>query len=401
MGDATSSTPQATAGTSKSLTALGLGGFVILGLPDGMWGTAWPAMRTTFHQPLSSLGLILLCATAGGLVTSLGTGASIRRFGVGRQLAAAGLLAAVGGTLLATAAVWAMVLVGAVLVGAAAGLLDTGLNTVIALAGRLRLLNMLHGAYGVGSALGPLVVTVAILATSWRSAYVLLIALELALAYGWWRTRSHWDPANADTDAEAEPVDVRSDDEPTRHVGALIALGVATFFFYTGLEVTAGQWAASFFRGPLHLTAGSTGPAVFVYWGSLTVARFAVAIPRRTPSPNLLIRIGCVGGLLASALIWWAPSIGVVLIAFAVLGATLAPVFPALVTLTPIRIGARRAQHAIGWQIAAATVGASGLSAIAGVILQHAGLLRLGPCLAAIALAMVACIVASELLSRR
>jgi hypothetical protein len=105
-----------------------LGGFVILGLPDGMWGTAWPAMRTTFHQPLSSLGLILLCATAGGLVTSLGTGASIRHFGVGRQLAAAGLLAAVGGTLLATAAVWAIVLVGALLIGAAAGLLDTGLK---------------------------------------------------------------------------------------------------------------------------------------------------------------------------------------------------------------------------------------------------------------------------------
>src|SRR5437868_9039671 len=147
--DTTTATPSPGAAASRSLTGLGLGGFVILGLPDGMWGTAWPAMRATFHQPLSSLGLVLLCATAGGLVTALGTGASIRRFGVGRQLAAAGLLAAAGATLLATAAVWWMVLVGALLIGAAAGLLDTGLNTVIALSGRLRLLNMLHGAYGV------------------------------------------------------------------------------------------------------------------------------------------------------------------------------------------------------------------------------------------------------------
>ena len=182
------------AGTSRTLAALGLGGFVVLGLPDGMWGTAWPAMRHTFHQPLGSLGLILVFGTAGNLVTSLSTGRTLRRFGVGRLLVVAGLIAATGALLLGVASVWAMVLIGALLLGMAAGLLDTGLNTVIALSGRLRLLNMLHGAYGVGSALGPLVVTAAILITSWRPAYVLLIVLELLLAYGWWRTSSHWTP---------------------------------------------------------------------------------------------------------------------------------------------------------------------------------------------------------------
>jgi len=281
----------------------------------------------------------------------------------------------------------------------AAGLLDTGLNTVIALSGRLRLLNMLHGAYGVGSALGPLVVTAAILITSWRPAYALLIALELLLAYGWWRTSSHWTPEVA---GDGENVaDAVPDDGPTTHVGLLVALGVGAFFFYTGLEVTAGQWAASFFRGPLGLSAGAAGPAVFAYWGSLTAARFAVAIPRRTPSPVLLVRIGCVGGLAASALIWWAPSTTAVIVGFALLGAVLAPVFPALVTLTPVRIGAAKAQHAIGWQIAGANVGAAGLSAFTGLILQHAGLRTLGPCLVVIALVLIGCNAALELLSRR
>jgi fucose permease len=387
---------------SRTLAALGLGGFVVLGLPDGMWGTAWPAMRHTFHQPLGSLGLILVFGTIGNLVTSLSTGRTLRRFGVGRLLVVAGLIAATGALLIAIASVWAMVLIGALLLGMAAGLLDTGLNTVIALSGRLRLLNMLHGAYGVGSALGPLVVTAAILITSWRPAYVLLIVLELLLAYGWWRTSSHWTPEVADDgESVAAGEGTVSEDGPTRHVGLLVGLGVTAFFFYTGLEVTAGQWAASFFRGPLGLSAGAAGPAVFAYWGALTAARFGIAIPRRTPNPVLLVRLGCVGGLAASAIIWWAPSTAVVIVGFALLGAVLAPVFPALVTLTPIRIGHARAQHAIGWQIAGANVGAAGISAFTGIILQHEGLRTLGPCLVVIAVALIGCNAALELLSRR
>ena len=86
---------------------------------------------------------------------------------------------------------------------------------------------------------------------------------------------------------------------------------------------------------------------------------------------------------------------------FALLGAVLAPVFPALVTLTPVRIGPARAQHAIGWQIAGANVGAAGLSAFTGLILQHEGLRTLGPCLVVIAIVLIACNAGLELLSRR
>ncbi len=48
-------------------------------------------------------------------------------------------------------------------------------------------------------------------------------------------------------------------------------------------------------------------------------------------------------------------------IAFVVLGGALAGVFTALITLIPGRIGERRAQHVIAWQVgAAAPGGASG-----------------------------------------
>src|SRR5271155_2214686 len=71
--------------------------------------------------------------------------------------------------------------------GASAGMMDAGLNTAIALTGRQRLLNLLHGAYGVGTALGPLVVTAAILTGSWRPAYLALTGLDLGIAGCWLR----------------------------------------------------------------------------------------------------------------------------------------------------------------------------------------------------------------------
>jgi fucose permease len=82
------------------------------------------------------------------------------------------------------------------------------------------------------------------------------------------------------------------------------------------------------------------------------------------------------------------------------MGAAIAPVFPALVTLTPLRIGVGRTHRVIGWQVAAANVGGASVSALVGVILQHEGLRTLGGCLFVIAILTILCNVGLELLSR-
>jgi fucose permease len=280
------------------------------------------------------------------------------------------------------------------------------LNTVIALTGRLRLLNLLHGAYGVGAAIGPLLVTVAIVVTSWRGGYLVMVALELVLAVGWWLTREQWNvvappaalSAGSDVSAASDESTAITD-EPTG-VGVLAALGVVMFFCYTGAEMGAGAWAASFLRGYFHLSAGLAGPAVFAYPAALTLGRFATAVPKKTLNPNLAVWIGLGGGVAGALLIWWSPSVAVVVIALALTGFCFAPVFPAMVTLTPIRLGARRAHRVIGWQIAAANVGGSGLSAGIGFVLQHEGLHLFGPSLLVILSLGLLCNVALELVSR-
>jgi fucose permease len=355
-----------------------------------MLGTAWPAIRSTFGVPVGDLGLILLIATAGSVLVTAFVGALIRRLGVPALLAVAGSGAALGYAGFALAPGLWLVLAAAVLVGAAAGMMDAGLNTAVALTGRPRLLNLLHGAYGVGTALGPLVVTAAILTGSWRPAYAALVGLDLVIAAAWLRQRRS---LGAPRPAPARPVTAESHPAAQwsrRRYRAVVAAGMGVFFVYTGLEVGAGQWEASFCRGHLNLSAAATGLATFGYWGALTAVRIVLAVlPRQVPPPAV-VRWGSGIAVLAAAVIWWQPGVTATIIGFVVLGGALAGVFPALISLTPVRLGEQRAQHVISWQVGSAAAGGAGLSAIIGLLIGATSLAVLGPAITVLAVIMVA-----------
>ena len=108
----------------RSVDVLSLGSFVLLGMPDGMLGTAWPSMRATFGAPVGDLGLILLVATAGSVLVTAFVGPLIRRLGAPALLAVAGTLAALGYTGYAVAPGLWLVLSVSVLLGASAGMMD-------------------------------------------------------------------------------------------------------------------------------------------------------------------------------------------------------------------------------------------------------------------------------------
>jgi fucose permease len=381
--------------TDRRFDLLSLGTFVIVGLPDGMLGTAWPAMRQSFGVPVGDLGLILLVNTIGSVVIAAFVGRLIQRLGVSVLLAVAGACAALGGIGYAVApGLWLILTIGP-LIGAAAGMMDGGLNTAIALTGRPRLLNLLHGFYGIGTAIGPLVVTAAILAGSWRPAYLFLVALDVVVAALWalhHRGRPASDvprpPAETSADETADATDPAAT-WSRRRIVTVLTLGLIVFFVYTGLEVSAGQWETSYLRGHLGVSASAAGLAAFGYWGALTAVRIGLALPSRPVPARLVIGVGMAASVAATALIWWQPSTAVVVTGFVILGAALAGIFPALIATTPQRIGQERARHAIAWQVGAAAAGGSGISALLGLLIDRSSLAILGPAILILALLLV------------
>jgi fucose permease len=383
------------ASTDRRFDLLGLGTFIIVGLPDGMLGTAWPAMRHSFGVPVGDLGLVLLVNTIGSVVVATFVGRLIQRLGVSALLAVATLCAAIGGIGYAAApGLWLILAIGPLL-GAAAGIMDGGLNTAIALTGRPRLLNLLHGFYGIGTAIGPLVVTAAILAGSWRPAYLLLVGLDLAAAVLWALhhrrisgAEARRAPSEADTDESADTTDPAAD-WSRRRIRSVLTLGLIVFFVYTGLEVCAGQWETSYLRGHLNLSASAAGLAAFGYWGALTAVRIGLALPAKPIRPRHVILWGVAVSTGAAALIWWQPGTAATVAGFVILGGALAGIFPALIAITPQRIGDQRARHAIAWQVGAAAAGGSGISALIGLLINASGLVILGPALFVLAVLLV------------
>jgi fucose permease len=398
---------------------ISLGAFVALGLPDGTLGSAWPFVRSSFGQPLAALGLIQLAATLGYLLASGTSGRVTRRLGRGRFLVvatAAGSTAALG--LAATPYWWTFVAAAGVL-GAAGGALDAGINSFLAIGEATRTLNLVHGCYGVGATVGPILLTRLVIAgLGWDSAYLVVMALELVLVVAFFSTRGAWGEAPsskegasspmADTPWHQEAADNSTPPggrfvpggvgEPTPGKLAMLStpvvLSMAAFFVYTGVEVAAGQWSFTVFTGSRALGTATAGFLVAGYWGCLTLGRFGSALLGRRVSATGRLSASVAGMGCGAALFWWSPVTAVGAAGLLVRGVCLAAVFPTMVGLTPGWSGSQHAPTVIGWQLAAAGAGGALLSALAGVLMQSFGLDALGPFLGCASAALAALYVA-------
>lgn len=342
-------------------------------------------------MPASRLSLLLFAAGLGYLLTAIPSGHLLNRFGAPLTMAAASLAAGAACAAYARSPVFALLPVASLLLGAASGSVDAGLNTVVASGHSARVLNFIHGAYGVGTVIGPVLVTAAIAASgSWRAPYVVLIVAEVVCSASWWTVRQAINASQPDDGAPGgDRVSGRSLGERL-FVTAVVALP----FIYAGVELSAGQWAASYLRDHIHVSAVSAGLAVAGFWAAFALVRLLMAAPSRPPSARLLIPGGCAIGLVGALVIWLAPSQAGTVAGLIIIGAGLAPVFPALIGLTPARLGQAQARHVIGWQMAAAGAGGLGIAALCGVVLGQFGFAAFGPVL----VALLAVVLASNFL---
>ena len=68
--------------------------FVGLGIPDSLFGAAWPAMHVDLGVPVSWGSVVTMVTCCGTIVSSLSSAALIGRFGTGRVTAVSTALTA-------------------------------------------------------------------------------------------------------------------------------------------------------------------------------------------------------------------------------------------------------------------------------------------------------------------
>ena len=358
--------------------------FLTLGLPAGAIGVAWPYMRASFGAPLAGLGLVLASLTLAYFLASAASGPLTGRLGTSGLLVGGCGLSAVAWMGLALSPEWWIVPLVSFVAGAGSGLIDASVNAHISLTRGIRYMGWLHASWALGAALGPPVVVLSLAGTSsWRAGFAAMGAAFLANGLLVSARRQDW------AKATLSPTGHPSEKAPGRIIyRRAIVMLAGLFLVAAGLEATAGDWSYTQLTVGRGVPAGLATWGATLFWAGLAAGRVALGVlGNRLPAIRLLdAGIGiCVAATLA---FWLAPPLVSALIALPMLGAAVSVIFPLLLSLTPGRVGTGMTAHAVGYGLAAGTIGGGGVPAGIGVVLQSVGLFTLGPLLTVLAIVL-------------
>lgn len=333
--------------------------FIGLGLPDPLPGTLWPVLRPDYGQPVAALGALLLAVSAGTMAASILSGRAIAAFGTGGVLAASVALTAVAALGAALAPPWSALVALALLSGLGAGAVDAAMNVFAAARFQPRHLNWIHACWGIGATLSPAIATGLLAAgASWRMVYLAIGLMLASLSLAFLLTRARWGGREASAGPRAPAMAVLRDPMARRQIAA--------FFVYCGVEAGTGQWLATILVDARGADPATAGAATALFWAALTIGRIGLGFLVDRMGPDRMLRWAVLAAALGSAGFAFAPA-GLDLAAVGLLAVALAPVYPTLMARTPARLGAAAATHAVGFQVAAATLGAGLLPALLGL----------------------------------
>lgn len=343
--------------------------FIGLGLPDSLLGAAWPMIYPQFGVPVSSMGLISMIISAGTILSSLNSSRLTRALGAGKV------------TLLSTA-LTAIALLGfgmsrslwqlcfwAVPYGLGAGSVDAALNNYVALHYTSRHMSWLHCMWGVGTIIGPSLMSAALTGGhGWSGGYLLTALVQGLIVAVLLLSLPLWGRPTSGNGSETETAALSLREVLTIPGAKEVML---CFFGYCALESTAGLWAASYLTLARDIPAETAAGFAALFYLGITAGRAVSGWIAPHLGDDGMIRLGLWGiGLGLAALLLPGPA-AVSLAGLVIIGLGCAPIYPSIIHSTPAHFGAHRSQAVIGVQMASAYVGSMAMPPLFGLMARQ------------------------------
>ncbi len=343
--------------------------FLLIGALQALYGPSFPMLRERFGIGVEAVSIVVSAQFMGSFLGIVFSSFLLRRLGYKRVLLLAAGVLTVGASVIALAPTWVLVLVGAVLSGAGAGLLNVTCNLMVAVAFRPKsapALNMVSAVFGVGAVLGPLIVTAS---EPHYAVPFLLVAVGAFLLVPWAALIRA--PEVALPDREATPM----------AWGTLSAF-VLLFAFYVSAEVGVTSWETEFLTPHFGARAAAF---TSLYWLAIVVGRMLAAplsARLKTHSMVLYSAGAALVFMVAAHRVESAP------VAFVLVGLSLAPVFPtALAWLT--EVFPQRVEQVTPVVVAAANLGPALSAPLIGRVVQVDGAQAIPTALSGLALVLL------------
>lgn len=331
--------------------------FIGLGIPDSLFGPAWPVMHLDFGLDVSVAGYITPVCTFFTIVSSLVSARLINRFGTARVTAVSTMMTALALLGYSLSPNILCVILCAIPLGLGGGAIDSGLNNYVALHYDTATMSYLHCFYGVGVSLSPYLMSLALDGTGdWRGGYRLAFFVQFCISALVIFTVPLWKKAHgAAISQESEPVRTLKFSEVIRLPG--MKTSCAIFVFSCAIEYICGAWGSTFLVESKGLTAADAARVIVFYYVGMALGRFLSGILSKRLACWKIIQLG--EGIVLLAVILLLLPLPTVFsgISLFMIGLGNGPVFPNLAHLTPVNFGEDASQSAMGMQMASAYAG--------------------------------------------
>lgn len=357
--------PRRLTGDHNLAYPLALIAFMALGLRVSILGVAWPSIRTTFDLSQSGLGIVLFATGLGYLTSSFTLGRVVGRLGVGKMLIVSAAFLTVTTVGIALSPNFPLLLGVSLLAGIGTGAIDAGINFFATRHFSETQMNRLHGCFGVGALVGPILMGVLLgSGASWRTGYLLVSLIVVGLTALFLVTRQIWETSapNATTSQATEVMSPRQVlSMPIMWVCLLI------FMCISGIEQTSGQWAFSVIQEGMGTSDQVASLWSGLFWGGMALGRLTLGGTAVRVGTLRWIQGGVIGAALGGLVYALAPY-PVAPVGLLIIGLSMATVFPLMMMLSPQRVGHAALSHAVGFQMSAATIGSAVFPWIAGYL---------------------------------
>ena len=342
--------------------------FIGLGIPDSLFGAAWPAINSDFGLPISAANAVTVTMTVCSIISSLMSSKLTEKFSTSKIAAVSTALTAVGLFGFSISKNIYMMFFFTLFLGFGAGAIDAVLNNYVAVHYRASHMNFLHCFYGIGVTLSPYLMSLALKNRSWQSGYHLAFIIQLVISIIAFASLPLWQKNGRLSESSDKKSEKSSFAELIKLPG--IKSTWLVFFGSCALEYVGGTWSSSFLVNSRDITVDRAALFVTVYYGGIAFGRFLSGIFSSKLKPQQIILIGTILIIPAIVLVSQPFIPNLIAVGMFLIGLGNGPLYPNMVHLTPIRFGAQRSQAVMGSQMAAAYIGILSMPTLTGFLAQ-------------------------------
>ena len=343
--------------------------FIGLGLPDSLFGTAWPAIYADMGLPFSFGSFVTLITSCGTVFSSFRSDSLIHRWGTYRVTLVSTALTAIAILGMAWSGNFLFFCICALPLGLGAGAIDSALNNFVSLHYSATKMNFLHCFYGLGVTLSPLALSVVLQGeTGWRGGYNIVFLIQAIITAVILFSSPLWKRNDATEQAE-EASNTLSLREVLRLKGILPMLFM--FFGSVGLEMSCGAWGATYLVESGGLSTGAASGTIMFYFLGIAIGRFLSGILSMKWHCWTIVRLSMCVLIIALLLLIFFDQIWITTVALMLIGIGNGPMFPSFSYLTPENFGRENSLSAMGIQIAVANVSLMLMPVLCGFLCQQ------------------------------